>query len=314
MAARRAFTLVELLVVITIIGILIGLLLPAVQSAREAARRLQCSNNLKQIGLAIHNYEFAHGVLPFGAAWKVSYTGTWAAFILPNLEQQALFDQLNFNLPMGDPTNVAATKVVVPAFICPSDGSAGDALVSGRPYVPSNPAQAMGLWYVGSMGPTAYDFCSGSCPNSTPSKDNYCCQGCNFGTETGGFCQGAGLKGLDCHTGLIARSHVGVPTATVRDGLSNTLLVGETLPSHCVYNCLHCTNFPVAGTNIPLNVMETTAESPYYRACGFKSKHTGGVTFAMGDASVHFISDSIDYRLINELGTRAGGEAVSIPR
>ena len=69
----------------------------------------------------------------------------------------------------------------------------------------------------------------------------------------------------------------------------------------------------MAGTSIPLNNMETTADSPYYRACGFKSSHVGGVTFVMGDGSVHFISDSIDYRLFNELGSRAGGESVSLP-
>ncbi len=318
----RAFTLVELLVVITIIGILMALLLPAVQAAREAARRLQCANNLKQIALALHNYESSRGELPFGAAWYVTRTGTWASFILPELEQQALFDQIDFHKAMGDPQNAEAAKVVVSTFICPSDPISGRPVLTGRAHVPWNPSAASGLWYVGSMGPTVYDFCRDFCPDTNIGPDNYCCQGCNFGTQTGGFCQAAGLKGLDCFSGMIARSHVGVPFSAVRDGLSNTLMVGETLPGHSRYNCVHCTNFPVAGTNIPLNLMEKTnedgtiatpVESPYWRACGFKSLHPGGVHFAMGDGSVRFISESIDYRLINMLGTRAGGEVVTLP-
>src|SRR5438067_1056625 len=107
---RRGFTLIELLVVIAIIAVLIGLLLPAVQAAREAARRAQCVNNLKQIGLAMHNYIESRGVLPFGqGAEPVNFYNGWSslAMLLPNLEQNALYSSLNFQIPGGsDPDSL----------------------------------------------------------------------------------------------------------------------------------------------------------------------------------------------------------------
>ena len=123
---RSGFTLIELLVVIAIIALLLGLLLPAVQSAREAARRMQCGNNLKQIGLALLNYETNRGVFPFGCGGtqgqaRYAQTGTWAAFILPQLEQQNVYDTFDFKKHMNDPANQKAVSTIVQAFICPTD-------------------------------------------------------------------------------------------------------------------------------------------------------------------------------------------------
>ena len=134
----RGFTLVELLVVITIIGILIALLLPAVQAAREAARRMQCSNNLKQIGLALHNYHTAIGCFPPGyisaytapgydasGGYNTGDTGPgwgWGAMILPYLEQGNVWSQIHFNLDIKDPNNAASEPTSLPVFLCPSDG------------------------------------------------------------------------------------------------------------------------------------------------------------------------------------------------
>ncbi|MGN6136231.1 MAG: DUF1559 family PulG-like putative transporter, partial [Aureliella sp.] len=123
-ARRRAFTLVELLVVIAIIGILVGLLLPAVQAAREAARRMQCSNNLKQLGLAIHNYESVHQRLPSGwnSRGSIGEPGWgWAAAVLPMMEGTNIHGQIDAHLAIADPAHASVRTVTVPNFICPSD-------------------------------------------------------------------------------------------------------------------------------------------------------------------------------------------------
>ena len=123
---RRGFTLIELLVVIAIIAVLIGLLLPAVQAAREAARRAGCLNNLKQIGIALHNYHDSRGVLPPGYIYVYGYpTGGfgWATMILPNIEQAALFNTVNFSLPAWSSPNSTACVQKIASYFCPTDSS-----------------------------------------------------------------------------------------------------------------------------------------------------------------------------------------------
>ena len=312
---KPGFTLVELLVVITIIGILIALLLPAVQAAREAARKMQCSNNLKQIGLALHSYHDSHNVLPFGTGYSMARAGTWAMFILPYMEMQGLYDMIDFNLETSDSKNAQAAKTAIAGYACPSDPASASPIFTDRQTYTGargasvNPTTAMGLWYPASTGPTTPDFC-------LYSSDPAACQGCNFGTATGGLCISAGLKGEACFAGMFGRSTVCINFDMVKDGLSNTLMVGETLPSQNQCNCVFCNDRPVASTHVPLNTMaDMSADSTtnYVYASGFKSMHSGGVNFAAGDGSVHFFSETTDYLLINRLGSRNGGEAVSIP-
>ena len=308
----RAFTLVELLVVIAIIAILIALLLPAVQTAREAARRVQCNNNLKQIGLAMHNYHDAHGALPYGASEIQNNQpgGSWGAFILPYLEQQPAFDQFDFTVPMLHANNATAVKMVVPVYLCPTDPGSSNPISTVHCATFPLPEVAK-ISYFGSMGPTHIATCA-DCPDPTPSDANYCCRSSwIFGSLPN--------NGLDISAGqfpgMLCRYPRSIKFSAVYDGLSNTLLVGETIPEHCCFNGAYVNNFSVTSTNIVLNLLEPDDGSgdDYDIACGFKSMHPGGAHFVMGDGSVHFISESIDYRLYNELGSRAGGEPVSFP-
>jgi len=303
---RFAFTLVELLVVIAIIGILIALLLPAVQAAREAARRMQCSNNLKQIGLALHNYHGIHNCLPMACGSRSSkpplQTGTWPSMILPFLEQQDVYNMIDFDKHLKDPANAAAVTTVIPAYVCPSDSTVQDPILADR-HDRDNPNPSLGLWYAGSIGPTIMDFCP-FCPNPEPSPSNYCCQGWNYGST----------NPPGNSVGLFGRYARGFTFDETTDGLSQTIMCGETLPGHCIWMGAFNSNLCITGTSIPLNTMETGGLDNWYRACGFKSLHPGGASFLIADGSVHFFLDSIDYKLYNELGTRAGGESVSVPQ
>lgn len=309
-----AFTLVELLVVIAIIGVLVALLLPAVQAARESARRIQCTNHLKQIGLAIHNYHDTKGAIPFGSPGNggntaIPITGTWGAFILPFIEANNHYDLFDFNVPMSHANNVDAVTKFVPTYLCPSDTTAAEAILANRAggVTYHNPAKAMGMWYPGCMGPTHMDNCP-FCPDPNPGVGNWCCRGFNFASTTG-----AGFEAGD-YQGMFGRHFKTIRFNDVTDGLSNTLMAGETLPKHCLWNSAFSPNFSTTSTNIPLNTLENAGNSAsnWFRTCGFKSKHQNGANFVYGDGSVHFVRTNIDFRLFNDLGTRAGGETVIV--
>jgi len=297
----RAFTLVELLVVIAIIGILIALLLPAVQAAREAARRSQCTNNLKQIGLALHNYHDAKEVLPYGTNYPCCYGPgeTWSAAILPYMEQGALYDQFDWGLNTNVPPNATVAATVIPGYICPSDPESSQPVRNRDPYG-HNPSPSMALWYPGSMGPTHMDACH-YCPDPPPS---YCCCSENFGRPWNPSC------------GVFGRHVSAIKLAHIKDGTSNTIMAGESLPGECSWHSVFGHNFPLSGTTVPINNPFTAAPgSPdeWQRTCGYKSRHPGGANFLLCDGSVHFFAETIDYRLYNGLGTRDGKEACSPP-
>ncbi len=302
---RRGFTLIELLMIISIIGILIALLLPAVQRARAAAHRIQCVNNLKQIGLGLHNYHTAIRKFPYGTNGCCSNAGgNWTTMLLPYLEQTALYNQINFKGNLKDAAHATVVKTVIPAFMCPADPESGRPIMERYSH---NATPEMALWYPASMGPIHMDSCPFS-PDPTPSQGNFSCQGYNFGTTAGGG------SPANFSVGAFGRNTVSTRIADIRDGTSNTFMVGETLPGHCTFMGVFAHNFPLSGTSIPLNIMESANGTNWYRTCGFKSLHGGGANFAMCDGSVHFVSQYIDYRLYNNLGTIRGGEVVSLPQ
>lgn len=327
----RGFTLVELLVVIAIIGILVALLLPAVQAAREAARRTQCLNKLKQISLGILNYENTKKKLPYGSGYGGDpwIPGTWVTEVLPFVENGNLADRLDFTKFMDDDTRNASgvsnysltSTAVLPLFICPSDPLASSPIQSQRRQSGHNPNPCQGLWYKGSMGPTIPDRCDWG------ASDPLLCMGANYGSSrtNAGFesqCYSAGRgasRAQPCPdqsrcVGLLCRNEVGVELRRVTDGISNTFLLGETLPAHSTYNSLFGDNMPVGSTHIPLNIMENELEEGHFnhwRTTGFKSMHPSVVHFALADGSVRPIEITIDKYAYNALGTRASGEVIA---
>lgn len=337
MLHRKGFTLVELLVVIAIIGILIGLLLPAVQAAREAARRSQCTNNLKQIGLAIHNYHDNHNAFPTGGWVGAESLFRFHVFIsiLPYLEQKSLYDQIdprvppqNFRLPANSQyPNQLLGYVQIPAYFCPSD----DNRMAGNPN--GNPPDARwGPNYAPSVGPVHHSDNPGcSCSSEyTPLRNTYGSAG-HGKWDYHNQQNPAGLFGRSNTNGTIYYGKMRDAT----DGLSNVILFGETRPrckdgirdSGSNRSWAHPITWGIHMTLIPINydTCRTLAEAqalgltPCHAYCnwnmdtGFKSMHPGGANFLMGDGSVRFFSETIDHWTYNYLGDKCDGHPASVP-
>jgi prepilin-type N-terminal cleavage/methylation domain-containing protein len=340
----RGFTLVELLVVIAIIGILVALLLPAIQAAREAARRAQCSNNLKNIGLAMANYTDVNKRLPPATPLVMSTGdatgGTWVVKIWPYIEEQSLYDQFDKTKSSNDLANKKPVGTSLPWLICPSDSEklspdgvdpAGTHNDGGSGVFNPKNFPAMSLWYPVSLGPTHMDNCP-FCPPTAGGSPNFCCQGNSFGSGPAPANDATTPEGQSpSFAGLFGRYPKGIKLADITDGTSHVFLAGETIPYQCRYICAHCPNFPFAGTNIPLNTFLkfppagggsgfsvcNDASNPecggYSQACGYKSHHPGGAHMLMADASTQFVSESIDFELFYLLGARKSGKVKELP-
>ena len=311
---RRGFTLIELLVVIAIIAVLIALLLPAVQQAREAARRSQCKNNLKQMALAIHNYADVYGRFPIGSnqfgptfVSNRGYVG-WGVGILPYIEQTPLYSKYNFlkDSLSSDPGNTQVRETSLPAYNCPSDTSTGQLLTP-------NTGTCCSRVYATS----SYRGVSGR------SAGNY------YYDDAGHFANTAGAdKGA-----LTAVGNGVTPTrfADVIDGTSNTLLIGEaqttTTLDRGTFWAHSYTSY--ALSSITVGFPAPTFGITDYATCAstasslgvstnpckrfFGSQHTGGVQFARCDGTVTFISQNIDQTLLGGLATIGGGEVTNLP-
>jgi hypothetical protein len=216
--------------------------------------------------------------------------------------------------------NPILTDKRVSTFICPSDERAGDPFFDGRGDAsgsfspgPWNATRVQGLWYPVSIGPTQPDGCD-FCTD--PAR---CCLGCSWGTwGAGTYPACVDPKAvLGQSAGMFVRYPTAYKFSQVTDGVSKTVMAGETIPAHNVFNGLYCLNFPVASHSIPINHMESDNGLPknidWSRDSGFKSYHPGGAHFVMGDASVQFLGESIDFFLYAALGSRAQNDVADIP-
>ena len=323
---RSGFTLIELLVVIAIIAVLIALLLPAVQSAREAARRIQCVNNEKQIGLALHNYNDSFNVLP---AAEMGFAGlnngpnySALSMILPYMEQSTIFNAINFSQfdfnpnvsPTSDPNGTAAVARIN-ALMCPSDSysSSGSQL---EVYGQTNYMADMGsgiVWQSSLFAPnTALPMPNGVFYGNSATRFAEITDGLS---NTGFF--GERIVG-DSSTGIISPIadvffDPGAPL-TPDDAMAQCLALDITNPANQLSMIM---GVPwIDGQHITLHVT-----TPNTRSCGFfivnravmpaSSKHPGGSNMLFGDGSVKFLKDSISLQTYRALGTRNGGEVVS---
>jgi prepilin-type N-terminal cleavage/methylation domain-containing protein/prepilin-type processing-associated H-X9-DG protein len=288
---RPGFTLIELLVVIAIIGILVALLLPAVQQAREAARRTQCKNNLKQLGLALHNYHDTFSMLPAGWIGVDPNTTTafvdgpngwgWGSKLLPQLDQAPLSGQIDFRLSIADPRHTEVRRTKLPVFRCPSDTGPDRWMIrdeSGADLVELSTGT-----YVGTFGTGEIDACEGlppgvSCPGN----------GAFFHNSALGFQE-------------------------FRDGLSSTFLVGERRTAVELDWFSTWTGYIPEGEEAAVRLLGSTDHTPndaHIHFDDFSSNHTGRAHFLLGDGSVKFISSNIDLRVYQAVSTRAGREVV----
>ena len=307
---------------IAIIGMLVALLLPAVQAAREAARRISCGNNLKQLGIALHNYHDTNRRFPLGNSHNVNanwgslnndHHGSFLVGLLPFFEQKTLFDACDFTtdtaynstLPGGQKVH----EVWIGALVCPSDEKK---YWDGNPLYHSSASSTKGQnWasshYAVSMGNQAF----GPCPFG----------GNMFGNgpaSHGHDSTGTQISGAFSHLAWGAALH------EIEDGTTNTIALGEIRPKcswHARDGWMHINSLWFA-TTCPINYKNCQGEPGYNATCaassawscdmGFKSRHPGGAQFAFCDGSVHLLSDNIDYNTYQKLGDRRDAQTLGV--
>jgi prepilin-type N-terminal cleavage/methylation domain-containing protein/prepilin-type processing-associated H-X9-DG protein len=342
--SRSGFTLVELLVVIAIIGILVALLLPAIQAAREAGRRISCGNNVKQLVLAMHDYHDVHNMLPIhygtwdkwpntvapvGPQYNNTNTGkSWMVSVLPYIEQKPLYDGIAWRdtsgstpLPamLSHPSNVGVASTRIASYLCPSDGDNGRGAMNNRANVGATAPNTAGIW-----GVNNYKACAGA---NWAWGDNNATQ---VAEDRLPGPNPTDSNGLDRGNGIICRNGDGWPAefhglSFITDGTANTFAVGEAVPRWCTHTWWWWFNGTTATCGIPLNYKSAsilanpntqTLDSQWGdwpNNYSFFSRHPTGGQFGMADGSVRFVTDTIDFTAYKRLATCAGGRPAQVP-
>jgi prepilin-type N-terminal cleavage/methylation domain-containing protein/prepilin-type processing-associated H-X9-DG protein len=321
---HRGFTLIELLVVIAIIAVLIALLLPAVQAARAAAKRAQCVNNLKQLGLAMHNYHDSLGTFPIGlmgfrsplatanggkypdGSVAGNVRRTWAWLILPYLEQTTLANAINYSLPFNNHVHDTAVRIIPGTFLCPSDPNMGFIDVGSYPVRKVN--------YMANWGNTHYfqSFDSTTNPFAGPLIPNEKVPflGAPFSIDRS-YSMQTFTDGTS-NTLLMSEVKVGLPNGTSQDHRGD---VFNDDYNGCMFNGYTVPNatFPDYASGGCQNGYQTNppcvSKTPTFNAA--RSWHPGGVNALMGDGSVKFVKDTINVQTWRALSTTQGGEVIS---
>ena len=300
-ASRTGFTLIELLVVIAIIGVLVALIMPAVQSAREAANRTQCINNLKQLGLAGQEYHDSYGTFPAGwycdqindtncigtLAQSYMWNGLTGLFL--KLEQGNLYNSVNFTMPTNDISNITGVRMTMNLFVCPSNRRAVTTASTNTTNT------------VAKLGPSDYrgNMASGFVPGITPTYTGNTTDATNTVDSSGNPVLGIFDNGL-------TYMDSGVSIADVTDGTSNTVMIGETLTGTWAEANSCCVRTTVDRTiNRPIQI------SGQYYYTYWMSKHPGCVNFLKCDGSVSTVTNQINKLVLVKMMTRNGGEALS---
>jgi len=309
--SRLGFTLIELLVVIAIIAVLIALLLPAVQAAREAARRAQCSNNLKQIGLACHNYHESRGALP-GANMVFGGTGLSAlSMLLPAMEQTTAYNSINFNLAHGEPENATARSTAISAFVCPSDQSNPLPSLGGQTNYMADMGSGI-VWQEAVGGNAGLPKPNGLFHGNSSKRFADVTDGLS---NTGMFSERVLADGNNAVVSKVADVFFSPLAPTTVD---EAFTMCQAIDIDDLHN-----QFPLfmgapwlSGQHIFQHINQ-----PNGRSCGFfvtnravmppSSFHPGGVQLLLADGSVRFLKDTVNLATWRALGTIAGGEVIS---